>query len=142
MRSISSIAGVALLVLTGCGPAGPRPMKVWGEVTFDGKPLESGSIRFLPLPNSTQGTATEGDIQNGRYEIPAKDGPLSSLTYKVEIRAQRKVGTVANPMNPTGPPLDRFDNFIPAAYNHESTLTATIADTEAANQHDFHLKPK
>ena len=141
MRYVTYIIGVVLLtLLAGCGPAGPRPTKVWGQVTFDGQPLDKGEIRFLPLPGSTQGTATEGDIRDGRYEIPSKDGPLSGLTYKVEIKAQRKVGTVANPVTPTGPPLDRFDNYIPAAYNHKSTLTVTVADTESANQHDFHLK--
>ena len=115
-------------------------MKVWGEVTYDGKPLPDGTIRLLPQPGSAEGTATEGDIKDGRYEIPASIGPLAGLTYKVEIRAQKKVGTVANPFDPTGPPLDRFDNYLPAVYNHKSTLTIAVADRESANQHDFHLK--
>lgn len=136
------VGGVVLITLmVGCG-SGRRPMKVWGDVSFDGKPVPSGTLRLLPMPGSTEGTATEGDIKDGRYEIPAKDGPLSGLTYKVEIRAMKKVGTVANPFDPTGPPLDRMDNYLPAVYNHKSTLTIAVSDTESANKHDFQLKPE
>ena len=115
-------------------------MKVWGEAVFDGKPIESGTITLLPIPGNV-GTATGADILNGKYEIPAKDGPLAGQTYKVEIKAQRKVGTMPHPFNPSTI-VDRMEDFIPTEYNAQSKLSAVISDKASDNKHDFRLDRK
>src|SRR5262245_5962582 len=116
MRYLRLSLGAAwlFLALASCDSGGPRKMKIWGAATFEGQPIETGSITLLPGPDSTEGTAVGAEIKEGRYEIAAKDGPLAGLTYKVEIKAQRKTGkTVPNPFNPSGPRLDEFEQFIP-----------------------------
>lgn len=130
---------LCVIVVAGCGPSGPRNMKVWGDVTYDGKPIETGDIIFTPQPG-TIGTSTGAEIRGGQYSIPAKVGPLADGTYKVEIKALHKIGTTPNIMVADGPPLDLFENFIPTIYNAESNLSATISSDPAANQRNFHLK--
>ncbi len=46
-----------------------------GQVTIDGRPIDKGSIMFLPLDGES--IKTGGPIVNGRYDIPAEKGPVS-----------------------------------------------------------------
>lgn len=128
------------LAITSCGPGGPKKMKAWGNVTFNGVPIDKGTITFLPIPDGTQGTATGGEIMDGNYEIAAATGPIVGLTYKVEIKAMRKTGKIPNPFNAEAPPLDKYEDFVPEKYNFKSGLKVTIGPTDADNKHDFHLK--
>jgi hypothetical protein len=78
----AAVLGLALGLAAGCGPAGPPRYGVTGEVTFQGQPLEQGSILFA----GTGGTADRGGapIMRGRYEIPAEQG-LTAGHYLVQI---------------------------------------------------------
>jgi len=70
---------VTILVATGCGSNGPQRFHVEGAVTFDGKPVPSGTIRFEP--DSTKGnTGPVGysAIIDGRYTT-ATEGSKGSL---------------------------------------------------------------
>jgi len=62
----------ALLLAAGCGPAGPRRHDVSGEVTFRGRPVPVGVIRFLPdTQQGNAGPAGFAAIENGRYDTAA-----------------------------------------------------------------------
>jgi hypothetical protein len=137
MRLTVLLAALALLVLPGC--SGKRTMRVWGEVTFDGRPVEQGEIEFKPV-EGTSGPTTGGSISAGHYDVPAEVGPLAGGTYLVSIngyaRTGRKIQTAP------GHFVDALDNVIPEIYNRKSTLRVTIAPSAAGNQHDFKLEAK
>jgi hypothetical protein len=70
---------VVVAALPGCGPRGPQRFHVEGAVTFDGKSVPSGTIRFEP--DSTKGnTGPVGyaAIIDGRYTT-ATEGSKGSL---------------------------------------------------------------
>jgi hypothetical protein len=130
------------LLLAGCGGGNgaPQTMRVWGDVTYDGKPIEDGSITFTPVEN-TPGGSSGGAVKAGKYDLSAEAGPVAGGKYRVEISALRPVGKpVANPFEAGGPPLQQSENYIPAQYNRSSTLTATISDTSSKNAFNFPLE--
>ncbi|MCE9561094.1 MAG: hypothetical protein K8U57_03470 [Planctomycetes bacterium] len=132
--------GLALLLATlaGCS-SGPTPMRVWGNVTFDGKPLPEGTIAFVPIAPHT-GPSTGGAITNGRYDVPANVGPLSGGQYRVEITATRPSGKqVPNTIGFGGGMIGVPEMYIPTAYNVASKLQATISRNANENQFDFAL---
>jgi hypothetical protein len=72
-------------VLVGCGSSeGTGLHEVQGEVTFKGKPLEHGSIQFIPDPAAADSVRAVAPIQGGKYDIPKKGG-LKPGQYKVII---------------------------------------------------------
>jgi hypothetical protein len=115
-------------------------MRVWGDVTYDGKPLDDGSIVFTPI-DGTPGSSTGGPIKGGKYDVPARGGLVAGGKYKVEVAALRPVGKpLPNIMDPGGPPLQPSENYIPLKYNTRSTLTATISDVSSKNEISFQLQ--
>ena len=75
------IAALLTVVVSfsGCGPRGLQRFHLEGKVTFDGKPVPSGAIRFEP--DSTKGnTGPVGytAIKDGRYTT-AMEGSKGSL---------------------------------------------------------------
>ena len=108
-------------VMIGCGPGGPPLLGVSGQVTYDGQPVSNGSIGFSPTdPSAGKGGAA--DLIEGRYEFP--DG-LPAGNYTVWIEAQRPSGKKF-PSEDGGAPVDQLVQYIPAAYNTDSTLQVEI----------------
>ena len=61
-------APAVLLLMLGCGPGGPAQHHVSGRVTFRGKPVPAGVIRFLPdTAEGNQGPAGYAPIEAGHY---------------------------------------------------------------------------
>jgi len=107
-----------------------------GNVTFDGQPVERGSITFEPA--SGTGPSAGGTVQNGRYEIDMA-GVISGEMI-VRISAVRSTGKkiAAGPPEPPGTLVDEVRPFIPAAYNEQSTLKAEVKPGKVVQ--DFTLK--
>ena len=77
----------ALVVLAPIGCEAPVEDKlpreaISGTVTFDGQPLQKGTIRFDPTGQGA--TASGGMVEDGRFDIPADEGPVPGK-YKVLI---------------------------------------------------------
>ena len=126
------------VAVAGCGPANRR---VWGDVSYAGKPVEDGTIEFIPA-DRTAGPSTGGPIVSGHYDVPAAVGPLPGGVYKVTIRAMAKTGKSSpDPFNPSAK-IEQIENYIPAIYNTNTTLKVTISPRSGENQHDFHLELK
>lgn len=123
------------LIVAGCGG---RQISVSGAVTFDGRPVEDGTLVFEPADG--KGPTMGGRIEGGRYEVTGQAGVLPGKKI-VRIRAVRKTGrrVPAGPPTPPGTMVDQVERYIPAIYNSESQLTVQLAP-DCANQHDFHLK--
>ena len=129
-----------LPMLAGCGDDGPRPMRIWGTVSYAGVPIDDGRIIFTPT-GETPGSSTGGPIKEGSYDIPTSAGPYAGGTYRVEVSSLEETGRkLENVVDPGGPALAVFLDRIPPDYNSRSTLSITVADDSSANQHDFELK--
>lgn len=114
-----------LLCLLGCGePTVP----VSGEVTYDGKIVETGQISFIPVDQVAAPDAAV--IENGRYSLKVSPGEK-----RVEIRASRPLPP-ARQNNPEMGLL--YEDFIPKIYNDESTLTASVQQ-QGAQEFNFPL---
>ncbi len=140
MRAVAFLfVGLAMWSLIGCG-SGSRPIPMRGEVTFDGRPVEEGTITLTPTDGHT-GPGTGGTITNGRYEIPGNVGPTTGGKYRVEISGYAKLGKmVPDPFNPTGPQLPYKENYIPAKYGMQSTLVVEVPTNARELQQDYQLE--
>jgi hypothetical protein len=132
-----AVLGFCLLMLLGCSRTAGR-QSLEGTVTFDGAPLAEGSILFVPQDNTTSPTCG-GKISQGRFSILPKDGAARG-TFRVQITAVRNTGRkLTRPQD--GQQMNETEQFIPARYNQNSELTATVGDKET-NQFEFALKSK
>jgi hypothetical protein len=127
---------VCLLVVLGCGPKkdphGRESLR--GQVTFQGQPLNAGTIEFLP-PDPTKEFGTRSLIQNGKYQIPAEQG-VKPGTYRVLITSAES-NSSEEPVGPPGmkmPPLGK--ERIPAKYNRDSRVTVEVKEN-SDNTFDF-----
>lgn len=133
----SAVLLAALAIgLAGCGGSGPpEPVRavVSGEVTYLGKPVEDGVIRFV----SDKGPSAQGPIRNGSYRIDHKGGvPVGNCRVEIQGYEEQDIkdigSTVIQMPKVVGVPI------IPERYNAQSTLKVEVrADQE--NQHDFNL---
>lgn len=119
---VSLAAGIA-----GCADQGPKRIAVTGTVKLDGKPVERGSISFIP-PTGSEIPSTSAEIKAGEYVLPAEAGPAIGK-YRVEVRWSRPTGKkipVGSPA-PPGTMMDEVREAIPAKYNTQSTLEREIS---------------
>ena len=121
------LIGLAWLT-TGCG-TGPKTYWVQGTVTFDGQPVETGEIIFVPLDKDLGPDA--GPITNGTFAFAVKAGKK-----RVEIRASREVPGKRTSMGPV------YEDYIPARYNSRSELPPVEVAPAGKNQWEFPLTSK
>jgi hypothetical protein len=137
--AVSLVLVAAAAPIAGCGSGTGGRVEVVGQVTYDGQPVDTGSIAFIPIDGSP-GHAAGGILVAGRYKIPAAQGPLPG-NYRVEIKATRKTGKkIIDDMRPPGENLvEQIEQFIPPRYNTNSKLTAEVP-TESPAKLDFDLQ--
>ncbi len=75
--------------LVGCGQSGPERIAVSGTVLVDGQPLRAGSVQFIPA-GETRGPAASAAVKDGKFELPANDGPLKG-TQRIEVIVQKEL---------------------------------------------------
>lgn len=121
--------------MSGCGTNDRLPLQ--GTVTFDGKPLATGVIQFIP-GEGTAGPSAGGEIQDGHYTVSAEKGVFAG-TFRVEIISNQKTGTQTRSAG--GQVADDVRNIVPAQYNVASTLSADVS-SEDGNSFDFELRSK
>lgn len=135
-----------LLSLPGCGGSeeGPARVPVSGVVNFDGQPLEEGVIRFIPDGETTGPQATVS-IQDGRFEVDAKFGPIVGQ-HRIEIESTDDGGYAMDDeqaiqeLRKAG--IKKIEVVkVPAIYNRRSTLQETVTDS-GPNEFQFDLSSK
>ena len=99
--------------LVGCGGAPDGMVKVSGAVTWNGQPLETGFVSFIPDRSKSP---QAGKIENGRFQLNAYPGPNI-----VRILSEKK-GAYVESMNQYS-----YQQFIPAKYNDESELSENVS---------------
>ena len=135
------LPAVILSVLAlGCGgdPLGRQPIS--GSVSFDGAPLEKGTINFHPADSSTA-TSTGGPITAGQFAFDRQKG-LAAGKYRVTVNAPKPGtgGTVvegAMPGDTVAPPVE----LIPPDWNTSSTQTVEV-QSSGKNEFNFDIKSK
>jgi hypothetical protein len=127
------LAGMLLAFqLLGCEGVEPPPVReyadVTGKITYRGKPVESGEVRFQP----SVGAMVSGDIQpDGTYSLKGVIGPNSVMIVSQEAA----VTMDAN--NPKTRQLPK--SHIPAIYSTPGG-ELTFEVKSGANTADFDLK--
>jgi hypothetical protein len=131
MRAFLVVVFGLMLLGVGCDDAETTGNPVSGTVTFQGQPLDQGSIQFLPAAG--QGTFSGGPIKDGQYKVPAKQG-LEPGQYEVRISSKEGGAPPSDelPGEVTQVPKER----IPAQFNSRTTLTAEIKEG-IENKFDF-----
>lgn len=135
------ISGFCLLILTGCGGSSALEFKraeVEGTVTYEGKPLEDGLIRYVPdgeiINGQVAGKPIFAKIVQGTYQIPIEKGATVGKN-RVEVTCYLENGRQENM---SGEKAALVKQIIPAKYNSHSTLSVEIK--EGKNLQDFDLK--
>ncbi len=105
---ITIVATAWCFLVSGCGEAGPTKCSVTGVVSYNGRPLPTGNVIFVP----EEGPAAAGTIaSDGSYHLEA-------------VAGRHRVGVTAVPEPPPGtdemtyvspPPL------VPAEYGRPDT---------------------
>jgi hypothetical protein len=125
-----------LAVAPGCGkrdPFGRQPFK--GFVTWEGKPIQYGSIVLEPADGQAAGAMAS--IRNGAFEMPRTAGPPPGR-YKVWLHAYDHSGERPADGREIPPPKE----MLPAKYLSRAPAEVTIEQVEgdAVNEFTFDLK--
>lgn len=122
-----SALALVIAVFVGCSK-GPAMGDIYGTVTLDGKPLETGTINFFPVNGDTQ--TTGGVIKNGKFEVRV---PVSKQIVKI-------ASTIVT--SPPGTPdeLLTFKKLVPDKYNLKSELRLDVK--AGRNEPVYDLKSK
>lgn len=79
---------VTFLTLVGCSDNPLGRMPISGRITFDGQPLDVGTIDFRP-PQGTKGVGSGAAVRAGIYQIEEKRG-LPPGKYEVRIFSSKE----------------------------------------------------
>jgi len=159
----TAMAVVALIVLLsgavgGCNDDGfPPRYPVTGTITYEGKPVESGTITFLST-SPGEGRNAGGTISGGEYSLTSvtpDDGAMAG-TYKVTIRATKDTldtqdekvrnmykGAMSTPGVPIPPQVLKnltTQELVPKKYFDPETSGLTTKVEEKPNTINFDLK--
>lgn len=132
----TSILGI--LLLSGCGKNGPECVTVSGQVTYQGKPVESGEMRLFPI-EGTVAPMTGAKIEGGHYRVKHHGG-VQIGTHKVEILAfevEANQPSTGQGQSYGGPP---HRQYLPPKYNKNTELKMTIESGSGPVTHDFELE--
>lgn len=135
----TSLLVLCVCLFAVCFGCGSSFAVVEGKVTFDGQPVEQGTIVFEPVDGT--GAVAGGTIQNGKYQL----GPESKVEpgeKLVRISAMRVTGKKikAGPPAPDDAMVDEVQQYIPKNYNEQSTLTREVVAGQST--HDFELQSR
>lgn len=115
MKVTLLVAAFAAFLASGCGGPKVEPTyEVRGTVSVDGEPLDVGDVYFV-----NEGAAPSVfTVVNGAFSGQATAGEHVVQIYAYKI--------VPPPPTATGDVEEMKENYLPAEYNSESNLKATV----------------
>ncbi len=124
-------------MLPGCGKPGEKLWPVSGKVSFQGKPVAAGVIRFS---NPQAGVDMTAQLDsNGTYQVILARGPgLPEGTYQIAIMPPR-VEIPLGPMKERPKPRECLD--IPSKYRSPSSSGLTLTVKPSDNRLDIDMQP-
>jgi hypothetical protein len=123
-----------LVLLSGCG-SGDFPRRVvTGKVQCNGKSVDRGTLRFMPIVAGSPLPLTTAIIQDGQYRIDIHGGiPLGK--YRVEVYAKQLTGKTIP--DRVGRMMEQTVDIGPRNYaGNQSPLVADIT-ADSNDQMDF-----
>ena len=114
LRCVGLIA--VLLLATGCGGGKTTAQ---GTVTYDGQPITSGAVLFMP---KDKGNKIGARIYNGKYEVEPKF-ELVPGQYDVVVTWDKGTGKFVSEGSDK---REITEEGLPAKYNTNTTLTADL----------------
>jgi len=123
-----------LPLCSACSQSNPLNLQaVSGTVTLDAKPLDNGTIQFVPA-ETTNGLLSGALIVHGAFYIPSEKGiPPGKYTVRItSVAPSANVSSGPPGSESTKPAQER----IPPKYNAQSQLTATVT-AGSANTFSF-----
>jgi len=133
-----------VLLAVGCGESAPPTYPASGTVTFNGDPVEDGTITFLPV-QGTHGSNITAAITQGAYATP-QDAGLAVGSYRVEIDGFRKTGRqvrdLASPDRRLAEPplIEERVMYLPPKFNTQSELKVDVGGAADIVKLDFPLR--
>ena len=127
-----------LNIVLGCADSNPQNrLKIEGEVTLGGKPVNNGNIEFEPVGTQKERTHSGSVITNGKYLLPATQG-LAAGEYRVRISVMEEVpgSRVDNP----DPMLSKVEyrDMAPPEFGSQTIQKITV-ETDKVNKFDFKM---
>jgi hypothetical protein len=127
------------LILSGCSDGnelGRLPIE--GTVTFQGQPLDHGTVQFHPQ-DAVKGVQSGAQVKQGEFSIAEKQG-LPPGSYRVMVFSADESSSAESPDAPPSerqgpPPKER----IPADYNRNSKVLVEVK-ADADNRFDFTIQ--
>ena len=132
-------ATLALPLSNGCNRnQGPERVVVSGTVTFDGKPIPDGEIRFMP-DAAADAPVSASPIVDGTYKVDAHGGvPIG--THTVQVNAYRAVAMKPGPEGVMPMTINKpRQQYLPKRYNSDSQLKMSIESGGRRITKDFEL---
>jgi hypothetical protein len=125
-RYCSCVIILACAQFSGCGPSGPATYPVSGSVTFEGKPLENGTVVFDPADG--KGKAAMGNIVSGQLiaKVPAGEKILRFSAIRNTEEKDQYGGTVTV-------------SVLPDKFNSGSKILRTVS-VDGENKFDIILE--
>jgi hypothetical protein len=148
------IALTLIALAVGCSES-LNKVPVQGAVTFNGKKVVNGDIRFVPEAG-TAGATASAPIVDGKFQVASKGGvPIGA--HRVILRAfiVEGVGAAASggnddlltmgrkPHVKPSMPVYRFEGreqFLPPEYNERAGLTINVTGEQNPQIEDFNLR--
>ncbi len=125
------LSAAALFALAGCTDSSLTVVK--GQVTFDGQPIEKGSISFFPKDG--QSKTTGGEIKAGAYSVQVPVGLMEVRISMPKVIGQKKLYNT-----PDSPSRPLYAEALPEKYNQKSDLTLNV--TAGGVEKDWALTSK
>ena len=125
----------AVLLAVGCDSQ--RRVPVYGEVRYEGRPVETGQIAFYPS-SQVAASPVASDIQQGAFVLPEAEG-LHPGSYRVHITAVRE--PKSNESTFAGIALRLPEQYIPSKYN-DATILEVEVQPKGENFFEFDLEAK
>jgi hypothetical protein len=136
MRRVTALVlAVACLgvCLPGCSWSKLKPVE--GRVTWEGQPLEEGTITFRPADG--KGPSAEAPIVKGQYSVNVKPGDKKIAIQGYKVEGQRR----ASELDPNSPMVPNKRQLIPPRYSDRDKTELTRKIEAGASKLDFDLKP-
>ena len=135
---LTATAIMLILFVAGCG----QSVVVTGQVTYEGKPVEEGSINFLP--EDGQGPTCGGAINDGRYQATCpKPGRkiaqivgIKKINFALTSEEMARAAEQAEARGDRTGIVERADVVPPNAQGNNTVVELTAG----RQQLDFHLR--
>jgi hypothetical protein len=130
LKTAALLAATLTLTLVGCGKPPKKVLTVTGTVTYEGKKLKSGIVKFV---------APNGDFAMGNI------GPDGKFIVTDVVPGEQKVGYVAGPQGSGGPdggksaPTEKPVS-VPAKFGDPQTSGVTVTVSESGGEVTIDLK--